>query len=51
MICNPCKNNRHELCPSRAAAEDEVGPPTGLSPEGDVIQRGGLCTCQHREPR
>lgn len=47
MICEPCKNSYHEGCPSHAA-EDPKKPPTGLSVENNIIQRSGLCGCQHR---
>jgi hypothetical protein len=47
MICNPCKGQRHENCV--ASGSDAPGqPPTGLSPDGDAIQRSGLCPCHHR---
>ena len=50
MICKPCRDNDHKLCP---AAKQELSfgtqlPPTGLSPEGDAIQRSGLCACHHK---
>lgn len=50
MICQFCKDNDHALCP---AAKQELSfgtkrPSTGLSPEGDVIQRSGLCACHHK---
>ena len=49
MICNACKSQRHYRCV--ASGEDKPGtPPTGLSPEGDAIQRSGLCPCHHRTP-
>lgn len=50
VICDPCKVKKHHLCPGVNAVADSV-PPTGLSPEGNAIQRTGLCTCQHRVPK
>jgi hypothetical protein len=50
MICEPCKNQYHEGCPSQSA-DDPKKPKTGLTPEGDALQRSGLCGCQHRLPK
>ena len=45
MICEPCKAQDHSSCPSQKPFDD---PKTGLSTEGDKIQRSGLCPCQHK---
>jgi hypothetical protein len=50
VICNPCKAEKHEECPSKLAADIDK-PTTGLSPEGDAVQRSGLCPCHHRVNR
>lgn len=47
MICQPCRDKKHEECPSKAA-QDSNKPPMALSPEGERIQLTGLCPCQHR---
>lgn len=64
MICEPCRDKRHQECPSLihyheyvipVADEKRPGlttkmtrPPTGLSKENEVVQRSGLCPCQHK---
>lgn len=62
MICNPCKAQDHEECPSKKAGgewmpdPDAPGtqilkvkrPSMALSEEGVAIQLSGLCPCQHK---
>lgn len=47
MICSPCQAQKHEECPA-LRYDDPSKPPTGLSPEGNAVQKSGLCTCRHR---
>lgn len=49
-MCDPCKKQNHKDCPNMHA-DDPKKPPTGLSAENNVIQRSGLCPCQHRVPQ
>ena len=49
MICEPCRNKRHEECPSNLAALGDKKP-TGVNEENERIQRSGLCPCQHKVP-
>lgn len=55
MICEPCKRQKHEDCPSMPKPYDPKKPtvvhPTGLSEENNRIQRSGLCPCHHRSTR
>lgn len=51
MICGACKKQKHERCPNNVEnwrTDSKQQHPTGLSPEGDAIQRSGLCPCRHR---
>lgn len=48
MICNRCKEGNHHLCPAIAVERIYKDVPSGLSPEGDKVQRSGLCPCHHR---
>lgn len=50
MICNPCKDQDHEQCPTKAW-EDPNKPKTGLGEENNYIQRTGLCPCHHRNTK
>lgn len=47
MICQPCRNRKHEECPSKVA-QDPDKPSMALSPEGERVQLTGLCPCHHR---
>jgi hypothetical protein len=49
MICNPCRDAKHEECPSKIA-QDPSKPTMALSPEGERVQLTGLCPCQHKVP-
>lgn len=52
MICAPCKKGDHGECPAMPKPYDQDKPtvvhPTGLSEQGNRIQRSGVCPCQHR---
>lgn len=50
MICQSCKEARHDRCPSMAA-KDPSKPGMGLNPAGEAVQLSGLCPCQHRMPK
>lgn len=47
MICNPCKAQKHEECPSKKSAEANTKT-MALSDAGVAIQLSGLCPCQHK---
>lgn len=62
MICEPCKKQDHDECPSKLAADEWMPDPNApgtkilkvkrplmaLSEVSMAVQLSGLCPCQHK---